>query len=60
MKDLYHRHEYIRSRTHGYIYYLEKQSWNFHMAEWQGHDNKLPALYWHWKCKNVVRFDYVN
>lgn len=45
MKDLHHRHEYIRGRTHGYMYYLGKQSWNFHMAEWQGHDNKLPALY---------------
>lgn len=45
MKDLHHRHEYIRGRTHGYMYYLGKESWNFHMAEWQGHDNKLPALY---------------
>lgn len=52
--------EYIRGRTQGSMYYLEKQSWNFPMAEWQEHDNKLPALYWHCKCKNVVRFDYLK
>ena len=44
-----------------YVYYLEKHAWNFHMAESQGHDNKLPALYWlDLAIQEVNIFHYMN